>query len=319
MTETNTTLVQALGMFPRSTRVLAMAIKEGATQAIDLDRTAQQKEGDGPRSVVTQGDVRTQALIIERLEMYMDERPFRILCEENTDNPLVINPVRPCPMLEGIRVGVDPIDGSTLFGKYFPEWCSGGMVMENGRIVSSVICCPESNGGIFLVTAFDRWMLMERGKIYVEQFPLACLPSPALKDAVILRGVDTELYANLTGLMPRLATRAQAIYTVGSCHFGLLQAALGRAAAFIQTPQKPWDWSAGYHAITSKGGAFRFFRLKDGNLIPVERYDERAFLPGHENRLGFIAGDPATVEQLFEQLPMTGWETYDPDTVTEAA
>jgi hypothetical protein len=67
--------------------------------------------------------------------------------------------------------------------------------------------------------------------------------------------------------------------------------------------------------VTSLGGVFRFFRLKDGDLIPVERYDERAFKAGKENRLGFVAGEPGIVDKLFALLPKTGWERHDPDTI----
>ena len=116
--------------------------------------------------------------------------------------------------------------------------------------------------------------------------------------------------------MPEIAANVRAKYDVGSGLFGLMSVALGRAQVIVQTPQKAWDWVQGYRAILDTGNVFHFFRLKDGNLIPVEHYDFEAFCFASEHRLGFIAGEPALAQKLFDKLPKTGWARVRPDTVT---
>jgi fructose-1,6-bisphosphatase/inositol monophosphatase family enzyme len=300
-----------LARCPRPVALLAKAIDEARLEIKNFDRTAKQKEGEGHRSVITDADETIQRYILSAL----DDRSVRFICEEVSGDPRVISPEFPGVVFEGLRIIIDPIDGTSLYAGNFPEWCIGGGVMIDGVLVGSVISAPDCNGGTTIISSEGHGLAVSEREGSFRAVPGVGLSRRTLKQSIILRGVDTELYANITSMMPRIAAGTRAVYTMGSAHFGLMSVALRRAAAIIQTPQKAWDWAPAYHAVTATGGVFRFFRIENGTVIPVGGYDEESFLPGGNHRLGFVAGEPDTAEWLFSELPINGWERYNPDTI----
>lgn len=208
---------------------------------------------------------------------------------------------------------IDPLDGTTRFAGKYPDWCVAAGSIRKGAFDGSVITAPDANGGTACFSAGEMGVfLMEKLDPPIR---IMHVREQSAKSSIILRGVDTELYANVVNLMPRIAASVRAVYTEGSGLFGLMSVALGRAAAIIQTPQKAWDWAPAYHALTSVGGVFRFFRLNGGDLIPVKDYGFEAFNYKKEHRLGFVAGEPGMADKLFALLPKTDWERHDPDTI----
>jgi myo-inositol-1(or 4)-monophosphatase len=295
---------------PPVAQTLMRSVYASGARIKELPRSAEIKAGEGHRSIITRADSSSNSSI---LGSFGKNVHIRFLCEEEAPNdPRVLSKEAPKGIFTGSVALVDPLDGTTLFASYFPEWCVGAALLEDGIITTNVITAPEANGGTMLFGYGSEVYLMEKGMPIGRAIRIIERP---LDQSVILRGVDTELYGNVTSMMPKIAASVRAAYTMGSGHFGLMSVAFGRAAAIIQTPQKPWDWAPGYQLVTALGGVFRFFRLKDGNLIPVEHYDERAFKAGKENRLGFIAGGPSVVDRLFALLPKTGWERHDPDII----
>jgi len=289
---------------------LIMSVIEAGEEIRSANRSAEIKAGDGHRSIVTIADEMSNKYILSTLENYTNAR---FLCEEGSDDRRVLSRDLPDGIFGSIHAAViDSLDGTSRFAGKFPDWCVAAGALSMGKIYASVITAPDANGGT-ICFSHNHTTLLSEGLSMPELVPeLSCMGP---KQAVILRGVDTELYANMVSIMPRIAASVRAIYTEGSGLFGLMSVALGRAAAIIQTPQKAWDWVPAYHALTSVGGVFRFFRLNDGNLIPVETYDFEAFIYKKENRLGFVAGEPDMADRLFNLLPKTGWERHDPDTI----
>lgn len=300
---------EIISRWSKPARVLVRAIRDAGNKIKFLSRDAGTKPGEGHRSITTESDNKvSQPHILRAFEAFPE---MKFLCEEASDDPRVVRE-NFHELFSGTSAVIDPLDGTTLYAHGFPEWCVGGGLVENGKITTSVITAPQANGGMFLFS--------HRGEVYFSEEGRRPVMVPHLmpraeRASVILRGVDTELYANVVRVMPKIAASVRAIYTVGSGHFGLMAVALGRASAIIQTPQKTWDWVPGYHAVTSVGGVFRFFRLDNGKLIPLDSFDEKAFSAKKENRLGFIAGEPGAVEKLFKLLPRSGWERHDPDTL----
>lgn len=289
---------------------LIISVIEAGEKAKTLGRNATVKAGDGHRSIITEADEASNEHILSSLKDYPDAR---FLCEEGSHDPRTLSRDDPSGILQGAcRAVVDSLDGTSRFASRYPDWCVAAGALSFGRIRASVITAPQANGGTICFSCENSVFLSE-GFSLPEEVPY--LSAKPLKEAVILRGVDTELYGNMLKIMPRVASSVRAVYTEGSGLFALMSVVLGRASAVIQTPQKAWDWVPAYHALTNVGGAFKFFRLNDGNLIPVEDFDYDAFTYKKENRLGFVAGEPEMANRLFDILPAAGWERHDPDTI----
>ena len=287
----------------KSVRLVGLAAKGISSRSSTI------KAGEGHRSIITEADVFSSEQLFHALTDFPN---VRILCEEESSDKRAISQKDPVGIFDGEVVILDPLDGTSVYARHDPEWCIGAALFRDGIDATSVITAPQANGGTTLFS-FDGVTYFVEGS--GEAQVVGTLAEKPPKDCTILRGVDTELYANILSIMPKIAASVRAVDIKGSGHYGLMSVALGRADAIIQTPQKPWDWAPAYHAIDRAGGVFQFFRLKDGFLIPVDSYDKRAFKAGKENRLGFVAGEPILVDKLFSLLPKTGWERHDPDTI----
>ncbi len=290
---------------------LARAIYQAGEKAKNAGREAEVKTGDGHRSIITQAHTISNQHILDSLADYPNAK---FLCEEESGDSRTLSRNNPQGLLSSENAAViDSLDGTTRFAGRYPDWCVAGGSLHGNRITSSCIFAPEANGGTKLQSSDTMRVAWSEGSSRNQ--PLKQISSQPTAECVILRGVDTELYANMLAIMPKIAASARAVYTEGSGLFGLTWVALGRAAAIIQTPQKAWDWVPAYHALTTLGGVFQFFRLIASKLVPVNNYDFAAFTYKKENRLGFVAGEPDIVEKLFNLLPRTGWERHDPDTI----
>jgi len=292
-------------------RTLAIGIVDAGNSIIEVDRAAEVNVGEGHRSIQTQADKNSAYIIIETLSGFPEAR---ILCEDPSADMRVVSRETGSQILSGpCGCVVDPLDGTTLFAGGYPDWSVGAGTMTDGRLDGSAIFAPQANGGTLCVSSGTEGVFVSEG---FGPFDAVKRLSPVdRKKSVILRGVDTELYAKVLGIMPNVAANVRGVYTQGSGLFGLMSLILGRAAAIIQTPQKAWDWVPAYHALTRVGGVFRFFRICDGDLVTIVSFDKYAFDYAKANRLGFIAGEPGAVDWLFDLLPRSGWERCNPETV----
>ena len=87
-------------------------------------------------------------------------------------------------------------------------------------------------------------------------------------------------------------------------------------------PQKSWDWAGAFRAVLETGRTVSFFRLlpdpsaqKSDMLVEVDGYDFDAFRYAKQHRLGFVAGEPDMVRRIMEQMPRTGYNRTNPETV----
>lgn len=293
--------------WPAHASTLVNAICESGQLVRGLSRKAEAKAGESHRSIVTPAKKASQELILKSFPQSCD---LKFLAEEDPDkespDPRLLSNKDPQGIFKGDVVVVDPLDGTSVFSsRHSSDWCVGGAVMHNGEVVSNIVTAPKANGGMVLFSAKKLVLFSEDGSIPRTVDQLRAKPH---SETMILRGTDTELYANLLEMMPDVAANFLGVDTKGSGHFGLMDVALGRAGAIIQTPQKVWDWAPLYHAVTTVGGVFRFFRLVNNELVKVDAFDERAFSSPRENRLGFIAGEPTLVDELFKDLPQKGWK-----------
>jgi len=284
-----------------------------------LPRKFEVKAGEGHRSGITKGDELSQIILLSRLAGTFPEARF--LCEEDSSHSATLSKTNPEGILDkGLRFVLDSLDSTARYGSEMDGWSVVAGTIQDGEIEGSAVFAPASNGGILVSSARGEGIITAEWDGNSVDCRRLCgrVPTPA-KKSVILLGVDTLLYNNVTAITPRIAANVRAIFTSGSGALGLAWVACGRAQAIIQTPQKAWDWAGAYRSVIEGGNVFRFFRIVDGNLVPAETYDFesfRTFKDSNANRLGFVAGEPEMTDRLFDLLPRTGWERTIPDTVS---
>ena len=287
------------------------AVNEAARAILGLSRESDVKEGEGHRSIVGKPDVISQKTIAH---VCASIPGVKILGEEDSDNPIFLPRANPEGIFQGTGLVVDPVDGSVPNSRKLGYWSIGAGVTRDGEIDAGIIIAPATEGGVGVISQKGSGAhLIEDSRIT----PIAPPQKYDPKKSVVFLGVDTLLYPNIAALTPVIASNVLALYTTGSGLWGLMMVAAGRAEAVIQSPQKAWDWVPAYRAILETGQVFRFFRIKSGQLIPVEKPDFRSFCYANENRLGFVAGIPELCDKLFGMLARKkDWERINPDTAS---
>jgi myo-inositol-1(or 4)-monophosphatase len=315
----NQMLRNVTAAWPFPMRILTDAVLEAGMAIPCLPRTFEVKAGEGHRSGVTKGDEMSRDILFSKLTEAFPEA--LILSEEESSHPQSLPKENPQGILgEGLRFVIDPLDSTARYGQKMDGWSVGGGMLICGDIMGGAVFAPASNGGLLVAATIGQGVtIVEWDGRQTNTISSIALPETPPKKSVVLLGVDALLYGNIATLNPTIAANVRAVFTSGSGLLGLAWVAARRAQAIIQTPQKAWDWVGAYRAIIESGNVFRFFRIVEGNLVPVETYDFDAFRTlknSNANRLGFVAGEPDMAERLFNLLPKTGWERTIPDTVS---
>lgn len=277
---------------------------------------ARVKTKEGHRSIVTKADAESEKKIFSHiLRRFPDAK---ILAEEETNNPAAISANNPRGILgPGLRFVTDPLDGTVLFHHRLGGWSVGVGAIQNGKIIGGGVFAPTVNGGLLVFAERGKGVFFREGNGPIKKVFLPRRSKFVPGGMVVLTGADVTLFKKVLEKELEIAMNVRAVYVSGSSLLGLSFLALGRAGAFIQPPQRPWDWVPAYSAVIESGNIFKFYRIHDGKVIPVKNIDERAFaFPREKNGLGFIAGDPKLVQKIWEILPKTGWKNMNADTVS---
>lgn len=294
----------------------ANAVVKAGKAICQLPRLVQVKDGEGHRSGITRGDKLSQEILLHELEQFPDAR---FLCEEDVSHPRAFNKVNPEGILEAkLCFVIDAIDSTARYGSERDGWCVGAGVMEYGKITGGAVFAPATNGGLVVISETGSGVATSEWNGSVKRSVGACQKTPSKKSTVLF-GADTTLYQNVATILPKVAANVRLVDSSASGILGLIWVATGRAQAIIQMPQKAWDWIPAYRAALETGNTIHFFRLIHGELVPVQSYDFESMCTTQgttANRLGFVAGEPALARKLFDMLPRTGWERFDPDTVS---
>lgn len=278
---------------------------------------------EGHRSVITTGDNLSGDILVRCLTSAFPKAP--ILSEEDSSHPNMLNKDNPEGLfLADLSFVIDPLDGTAPYSSKLANWCVAACILRKGKIIGGAVFAPAINGGMLLVSEKDRetfvvdW-ITNGGRVRTvakngETPPEKCF---------IVFGVDSTLYSSMTSVLPKIAPNVRCMGMANSGILALSQLACRKIQVVVQTPQKAWDWAGGYRAVKESGQIFRFFRLvpdidsanREDMLVPIEDYDFDAFryLP-KQHRLGFVAGEPAITERIFNLLPRHGWLRTNPDT-----
>lgn len=294
----------------------AKAVVKAGKAICELPRVFQVKEGEGHRSGITKGDLRSQEILLQELGQF----PYaRFLCEEDTSHPSAFNKKNPQGILnEDCVFIIDAIDSTARYGAELDGWCVAVGVMEYGEITGGAVFAPASQGGFLVVSEKGKGVTTMEWDGRVIRSVIARGETPP-KDSIVLFGADAPLFRNIANILPEIYANVRLASSGSSGILSFARVGARRVQAVIQTPQKAWDWIPAYRAALETGNTVHFFRTVKGELVPVPTYDFESMCTSMQiksARLGFVAGEPALAQRLFDLLPRTGWERFVPDTVS---
>ena len=206
-----------------------------------------------PSDLVTEGDRRSEALIIERLRTYFPKHD--VVAEEGG----------------GQKTGsdycwyVDPLDGTTNFAHGFPIFCvSLGLAYRN-EVIAGVVYDP----------IHEELFTAERGAgAYLNNKRLHVSKISALSESLLATGfppfvnnhdLNIEFYARFTRL-------CHGLRRAGSAALDLCSVAAARFEGFWELKLNPWDKAAGWLLVTEAGG-----RVTDLSGAPFDLLGDEVF------------------------------------------
>lgn len=208
--------------------------------AILVDRLgrALQVSNKGDIDLVTEADVASEQLIIERIRSYYPRHS--ILAEESGDTVTV----------EGEsewRWIVDPLDGTTNYAHGYPCFCVSIALERQGKLELGVIYDPTRDE-IFAGERGQGATLNGR-KIQVSQIE-------ELNAAMLCTGFPYNVRErpNFARDFTNFTMNAQAVRRDGSAALDLAYVACGRFDGFWEDGLNPWDVAAGVLLIEEASG-----------------------------------------------------------------
>jgi myo-inositol-1(or 4)-monophosphatase len=220
------------------TRVARHAAEEGARvarawQDPGVGRTVREKAG--PRDLVSQADLETEAVI------------RRILREHRPGDTIIGEEHGSSAGHAGVTWLVDPIDGTTsyLYGR--ADWAvSVAALGQDGRIVSGVVAEP----------GHGRLTYATRGKgALVDGLPASVTSRTALGEALVeVNFGRPDQHGRAGRMVDALLPRVRDLRRGGSAAASLAGVAAGRADAVWSPGLQPWDGAAGIVLVLEAGG-----------------------------------------------------------------
>ena len=205
---------------------------------------ALQVSNKGDIDLVTEADLASEKLIIERIKSYYPRHA--ILAEESGDTDVI-------PGQSEWKWIIDPLDGTTNFAHTYPCFCVSIGLERNGVIELGVIYDPMR----------DELFAAERGQgATLNDRRIRVSTVDDLNAAMLCTGFPYNVrerpdfarhFANFT-------MAAQAVRRDGSASLDLAYLACGRFDGFWEEGLRPWDIAAGVLLIEEAGGLVTDFR-----------------------------------------------------------
>jgi myo-inositol-1(or 4)-monophosphatase len=230
--------MSALDLDAALERALAIAA-DAATLARDGWRTVEAVEKKGRIDLLTQYDLRAEALIREGLTAAFPDH--RIVGEEgdelagaSADSPVWY---------------VDPIDGTTNFAHGHPFWCvSIGLVVRGVPIVGAIVA-PVL--GI-------EWLGWMGGPALRNGEPCKVSDTEALGDALLATGFPYDRHTSSDDNLDAfgaLQKKVVGIRRCGSAALDLCFVSDGTYDGYWEKKLRPWDIAAGLAIVKAAGGS----------------------------------------------------------------
>jgi myo-inositol-1(or 4)-monophosphatase len=216
---------------------VAVATAAAAGQLLASARPGDIQGKGNPRDLVTEWDLRSEALIRQ------------LLGERTPGVPVIGEEAGGAATADRVCWVVDPIDGTVNFAHGLPIWSISIAAVRAGAPIAGVVAAPLL--GWRFTAARGRGARDEHGA------PLAVSAIPRLDRALLSTGFPYDLATNPTNNFAeweQLQRRAGACRRLGSASLDLCLVARGWLDGYWERHLKIWDIAAGVLIVTEAGG-----------------------------------------------------------------
>lgn len=194
------------------------------------------KKGD--INLVTEADLASEELIIERIKSYY---PKHSILAEEAGNAVVIGGDNTWKWI------IDPLDGTTNFAHGYPCFCVTLALEHDAEIMLGVTFDPTR----------DELFAAERGRgASLNGKPIRVSQTEALSEALIVTGFpyDFKRREDFARHLTRFLMESRGVRRDGSAAIDMAYVACGRFDGFWEEGLNPWDMAAGLLLIEEAGG-----------------------------------------------------------------
>ena len=286
-------------------RIASEALRAGVSSTVK-----ENVPGGSHHSISTEADELSQNYLLGTLRKHYPKAKF--LAEESCSGKDIITDETVELVKKGTVFVLDALDGTAGAYRHRWDWSVCGNVMQDGEYIGGVVFAPDARGGMTIVGERSVGILLKEGGD-VSYRRVGISKCDDIKKSTVLFGVDVQKRAEFTEFAHVVANAVETAVTAGSCALGVATVAVGKAEAIVQPHQWPWDWSTAPSLIVPAGGKVQFYHYRNGQPVPLSEPDLPAY--SRINRtdkggLGFIAGNPALVDWLWQQLT-NNWRVND--------
>jgi myo-inositol-1(or 4)-monophosphatase len=206
------------------------------------------KKGD--INLVTDADLASEALIIERIRSYY---PKHSILAEEAGNAVVSGGGNTWKWI------IDPLDGTTNYAHGYPCFCVTIALEHDGEIVLGVTFDPTRN----------ELFAAERGRgASLNNKPIRVSHTEELGDALIVTGFpyDFKDRDDFARHLTEMLLRSRGVRRDGSAAIDMAYVACGRFDGFWEEGLHAWDVAAGVLMIEEAGGQVSYY---DGSPFSV--------------------------------------------------
>jgi myo-inositol-1(or 4)-monophosphatase len=196
----------------------------------------------GDINLVTEADLASESLIIERIKSYYPKHS--ILAEESGN-----------AVTDGNSTWkwiIDPLDGTTNFAHGYPCFCVTLALEHEGKIVIGVTFDPTRN----------ELFAAEKGQgATLNNKPIRVSTTENLSDALLVTGFpyNFKQKENFARHLTEFLLQSRGVRRDGSAAIDLAYVACGRFDGFWEEGLNPWDVAAGVLLIEEAGGCVTYY------------------------------------------------------------
>lgn len=194
------------------------------------------KKGD--INLVTEADLASEVLIIERIKSYY---PKHSILAEESGNAVVMGGENTWKWI------IDPLDGTTNYAHGYPCFCVTLALEHDGEIVIGVTFDPTRN----------ELFAAERGRgASLNNKPIRVSATENLGDSLIVTGFpyDFKGREDFSRHLTQFLLSSRGVRRDGSAAIDMAYVASGRFDGFWEEGLNPWDMAAGVLLIEEAGG-----------------------------------------------------------------
>lgn len=229
----------------------AMQIAREAGEILVQRLGAAKVSNKGDIDLVTEADLASEALIIERIRSYYPQHG--VLAEESGEAVLVGGKRSEWKWI------IDPLDGTTNYAHSYPFFCVSIALERAGELQLGVIYDPLR----------DEMFAGERGQgATLNNRKIKVSDVEVLGQAMMCTGFPYNVRErpNFARDFTNFTMQAQAVRRDGSAALDLAYVACGRFDGFWEDGLNPWDTAAGVLLVQEAGGRVTDFQDQPLNI-----------------------------------------------------